>query len=153
MPIIAGQPVPSEVLKGLASQDIPISLIVSPSPPLRGARSREVAINHNRDILQGMVTTKDPLVLLLDSDVVLDDPSTISKAIYYLHTNSLDCVCLDTKGLQNPNHVIAACAVIRTSKYLSLDFQSSPGTCQCMLISMVCRSAYHPTLSAHELPK
>ena len=126
-------------------------LIVSPMPALRKARSREIAINHNRDVLQGMVTTDDPLVLLLDSDVVMDDPSTVSKAAEYLHANSLDCVCVDTKGLRNTNHVIAACAVIKTSKYLELDFQSSPGTCQCMLITMICKSAYHPTLTAHEV--
>ena len=147
-----GHIINSEVLKGIALQTIPLSLLVSPSDPVHNEHTRECSINKSRNELQRVASNiQDEFVLLLDSDVVMNDPQTVEKMVNYMD-DSFGCVCVQTKDTID-GHIIAACALIRTSVYKQLDYSSSPSVCQCSIIAMRCNTVYVPDVKAYEIDK
>ena len=150
MAVKTGHVLDSKVLNGLSTQNIPIDLLISPCTPVHNEKVRECSINRSRNELQRLASTIDTeLVLLMDSDVVLTDPTTISKMVTQLGTRNI-CVAVQTKDKLDA-HVVTACAVIRKSDYDRIDFTSSPQICQCQFIAITCGSEYIHGIEAYEL--
>lgn len=150
MPVKSGHIVHNEVLKGIASQTIPLNLFLNPTHAVHNEKVRECSINKSRNELQRIASKlEDEFVLLLDSDVVMNDPKTVESTIAYM-TDGIGCVCVQTKDKLD-GHVVAACALIRMSVYKALDYSSTPSICQCSLIALNCNSVYVPNVLAYEV--
>jgi len=150
MAVKTGHVLDSKVLNGLATQNIPIDLLISPCTPVHNEKVRECSINRSRNELQRLASTIDTeLVMLMDSDVVLTDPTTVSKMVAQLGYRKT-CVAVQTKDKLD-NHVVTACAVIRKSDYDRIDYSSTPSICQCQLIAITCGSEYLIGINAYEI--
>ena len=155
IPIKAGYGIPQIVLDGIASQLTETELVVSEMEPIPDV-DRELSINANRHRLQGMIIDSvyvDKYIVLMDSDVVMTDPTAISSMCKYLDDNEwCGCVAIDTKGYTDPTHVVCACAVIRYDVYSNIDFLTT-SQCQCCLVASYCKSQYLYEVSAYELER
>lgn len=151
MAVKTGHILDSRVMQGLVSQSVEIDLLLNPCDAVHNGRVRECSINRSRNELQRLASTIDTeLVLLMDSDVVLTDPTTVSKMVAQLGDRKT-CVAVQTKDKLD-GHVVTACAVMRKCDYDRIDFTSSPQMCQCQLIAITCGSEYLEGLKAYELP-
>lgn len=153
---VPSDPLHSDVLRGLASQDIPVCLITAGAYPVHGNAMREVSINRSREVLHEMARhLSDKYVLLLDSDVVLTDPTTVSAMMAYLDASpEIAAVSINTKGEYGlKGHVLASCCLIRMELYRVLDYSNQPTTCQCSMIAMRTNLEYLETISAYEIDK
>ena len=154
IPVRHDQKIKREVLSGIVSQTVLLDVHVHAMAPICSADVREISININRNQLRGNIGHIDEeFVLLLDSDVVMTDPSSVESMVDYLTGNpDIGCVAIDTKGGNcDPTHVITACAVIRTKDYIRVNYLSSATQCQCMLISNVTKSRYLTNIAAKEI--
>jgi hypothetical protein len=150
MAVKTGHILDSRVLRGLAMQDVEVDLLISPCNTVHNERVRECSINRSRNELQRIASTIDTeLVLLMDSDVVLTDSSTVSKMVEQLGTRNT-CVAVQTKDKLD-NHVVTACAVVHKSDYDRIDFSSTPSICQCSLIAITCGAEYLRGVEACEV--
>ena len=153
MAVKTGHAIHPRVLDGIARQSTPLHLVVSPCAPVHNERTRECSINRSRNELQRIASGIElgGMVLLIDSDVCLVDDDTVALMAEYM-TNDVGCVAVQTKP-DLDNHVVTACALIRSSVYLDLDFSSTPSICQCNIIATKCKSVYLPDCNAFEIPK
>lgn len=152
MPIEEGHLVNHQVLCGIAMQSVDVGLMLSPMLALEGAQ-RECSINFNRYKLRGMLSKEyQGYVLLMDSDVVLDDPCTVDKMLEAMAEDpTIGCIAVQTKP-ELDSHVVTACALLSAENYRKIDYISSPAICQCRLIAMNLNVRYLDGVMASELP-
>ena len=152
MPLPDGGVITREVLLGLLSQTIPTRLNIATRPGVKGTAYREAHINASRQALLSS-TTQGTLVLLMDSDVVLDDPTALAQLLDFKESTGLKAACLKTKGAEQPSgHIVAACALVDADVWRRIPYASEPLRCQCAKLSDVCASEYLPTPGlAHEI--
>ena len=155
MPLKTGQTIHSDVLLGIASQTVPMPLLVVTADAYPSPAPREVSINATRHKLQDMARTFSPayssLVLLLDSDVVMSDPSTIEAMRDALEADSsLIASAVDTK--QSGGHTLASCCLMRWEHYELIRYWDRPEQCQCLKIANMGRIEYIG-IHAHEVKR
>lgn len=150
-PIAIGEVIHQAVIQGVSQIGAPW-LIVSSQPAFPGYE-RELSINHTRALLHAeAVKHLDwvDYVLLLDSDVVIQDKDAIVKLKQALESGLL-AACVKTK---NSDHVLGACALVRASFYKDhLGPTDRPFECQCRRLARFGKSAYVPGIAAYEIPR
>lgn len=157
MPLKLGQKLDSRVLAGIVNQTVSIELFVSTNKPIINAPNREYSINYNRHELQQFVPTDctDNYIMLMDSDVVIEDTDAIEKLVSYLDNNpEINCVSIDTKNIGiDINHVLCACSLIRRSCYKTIDYLMFPHICQCLVIKQMFGNICIPDIKACEIER
>lgn len=133
-PILSGQTLAHEVIQGVASLGIP--WLINSNPASLSNVPREVNINANRAQLQQEARKQGlkpyDLVLLLDSDVVIDKP--IFDRLKSSLTGEFVCTSVDTKGMKF-DHTITACALMEWQYYELIRYWDKPTECQCLKIA------------------
>lgn len=132
-PVLTGQILDPRVVSGVASLETP--WILSYQSAEISCKYVEYDINYNRNKLQQLVRNLNPnyddILLLLDSDVVVDK-YTVSAMIDLLNNSDYICVTSPTQG--NTDHLLTACAVIKWEHYELIRFWENMGECQCKKI-------------------
>lgn len=137
---VPSEPLRAEVLRGLALQDFPLRLLTAGEYPYGEPAPREASINRSRRALQELAGhLSERYFLLLDSDVIISDSSTLTRMMDYLDQNpQVGAVSVNTKAEKGLlGHVLASCCMIRSEIYRKIDYVTSPGICQCSLIAML----------------
>lgn len=92
--------------------------------------AREVNINASRAMLQNVVRNmphRPEWVILMDSDVHVT-PGALDALFEAWKEDSTPCI--QTKEHRD-GHVVTACALMKTSDYLKVDYMAEPYSCQC----------------------
>lgn len=147
-----------DVIEGVYSQSIKMPWYIHCLPASMENIAREVNININRHQCQAYLKNKLPpssIVLLLDSDVIMEDSYTIEKLTDMLLSNSeLLAVSVNTQmGIVDDNHILASCAVMKFSIYQLIRYMEIPTQCQCDKIKTmggVDSIKYHSDIKARE---
>lgn len=133
-PILSGQILHPEVIQGVASLSIP--WLINSAPASLSNVPREVNINANCAQLQQEAREQGlkpyDLVLLLDSDVVINKP--IFDRLKASLTGEFICASVDTKGMRF-NHTVTACALMEWQYYELIRYWDNPTECQCLKIA------------------
>ena len=125
-----------DVIQGVHSQSVKMPWYIHCLPESMENIAREVNININRHQCQVYLKDKLPpssIVLLLDSDVIMEDPYTIEKLTdMLLSDSSLLAASVNTQvGIVDDNHILASCAVMKFSIYQLVRYMEIPAQCQC----------------------
>ena len=133
-PILSGQILHPEVIQGVASLGVP--WLINSAPANLSNVPREVNINANSAQLQQEARKQGlkpyDLVLLLDSDVVINKP--IFDRLKVSLTGEFVCASVDTKGMQF-DHTVTACALMEWQYYELIRYWDKPTECQCLKIA------------------
>lgn len=142
-PLLSGQSLHCDVVRGVASQGIDAPWLVHTAPANIDKVPREVNINANRQQLQQLARAYDLAysdhVLLLDSDVVMP-PGAVYELARMLD-DGIFCAAMPTKQ-KSTDHIVTACALIRWEHYELLRFWDRPVECQCLKIAALGQIAY-----------
>lgn len=154
-PIKLGQLLHSSVVAGVAAQSVKADWVLSTcTGNFHG--NREANINVNRSQLQkqifGYGLDYSDVVILIDSDVVMQSPDCFERLISALDGN-LICAAAMTKPNDTGDHIVTACAAIRYEHYMLIDYLSKGTQCQCSKIADLGRVAYVPGIAAYEIPR
>ena len=154
MPLLAGQNIHPSVIIGIRSQTAQCDLKPHWQDAHNRKANRELNINFNRATIQKSLNTNEKYVLLLDSDVVMTDTSTVDGMCLCLESNpEIGCVAVPSKSNYHDAHVCCALAMIRTEIYHKIDFLTDPKKCQCLKIMDLCKSVYLLGYTAYEIDR
>lgn len=112
---------------------------------------REVNINASRAQLQEYyrknLAGQYDFVLLMDSDVVIDDVVVELMKMEWSKGTSPSC---NTKGVpaSETGHVVTSCAILSRDDYIGVDFMKNPYECQCLKLP---RPFYVESVVGHEI--
>lgn len=154
-PLKLGQLLHPAVVAGVASQSVKADWILSTDSDGYSG-NREVNININRSKLQKQILAMglnySDVVILLDSDVVMQSTDCIARLVTALD-DDLICAAAMTKPGDTGGHIVTACAAIRYSHYMLIDYMAKGRKCQCGQIAELGRVAYVPGVEAYEIQR
>jgi len=151
-PLLEGQTLHPDVVSSVARTGL--HWLVVSSKANFDRYHREFAINYTRDLAQSCVArlhSHHSSVLLLDSDVVLPDGAieAMDSAL-----GGLVAACVRTKQPEYKEaHTIAACALMRMDRYLSVRYMDHPYICQCLNLAQFGRVEYVEGICGHEVSR
>lgn len=138
---------PSDVL--VPSLELHYPRVYSSVAPF--SRARELNINASRQRLKDYymknLELKYDFVLLMDSDVVIDD-MVVDMLLSAWKKGTTPCC--NTKGMpaEKSGHVVTSCALVHREDYLEVDYMRSPYECQCLKLP---RPFYVESVVGHEI--
>jgi hypothetical protein len=146
IPMADGHRLSTLTLYGISIQDITLSIIPLTRP--NGGHELEAS---NRNLLKQYA--EGDYVCMMDSDVVLLNPTDASDCLTYLKTHpDVDAVALDTKVIdvkkqEQQRHVCIAFMCIRVSTLKSIIFSTDgiddkTKPCNCESVNMACKIKY-----------
>ena len=148
-PLLIGQTLHPKVVSSVGRLNS-FWLIVSEDAHYQGYE-RELSINHTRAMLHRQacnILDDHKYVLLLDSDVVIDDPSIIEEMKTKLD-NGFIAACIKTK---ESDHILSACALVKSDFYrIHLGPSTTPNICQCRRIARLGEMCYVGSSNAYEV--
>jgi len=144
MPLKDGHKIPHEVYAALAGQTIAIDILCLTRPRYEDDRVQTPDgsyVSHGyksqamcRNLLINSLSTSDEYVMMMDSDIVLTNPTAIGACVSYLtHNPSVGSVHLDVKKYEDklPGHIAIACVVARRKLLQKITIESEPNWCNC----------------------
>ena len=149
MPMADGEVLHKEVMAGLLMQTADFALKIVSRPRMIGT-TRECSINYTRYSLKLIAAPAVP-VIVMDSDVVLEDPDTFSRMIGELEKDPDTVHAVATQPISE-SHVLCSLAIVPTNTFTMINYLSTE-LCACRQYAAISPVKYISGITAHEISR